>query len=1142
MSKKNLLLLMRLQLVLIGALFVASQALALPGFAQLLTLSKKHVSLEEVFAEIRKQSGYDFIVDGQLLRQGHPLDVNLVDVTVVEALDAVLRDQPLAYRIHDNTVVITPKPAIKISLPVQNTVTGRVTDVAGQPISGVSIQLKVGPTVGQLRTATDDNGNYSIQAPAGDATLVFSHVSYMTTELPVNGRSQINVTLQEKYTAIEETVVIAYGNQQRKNITGSVATITADQLKDLPPVVNLEESMKGFAAGVLVQQDNGQPGAATKVRIRGSSSLLGSNQPLYVVDGVPMTVESNIPDDGTARNSEMIAQGLNSPLNNLNPSDIESISILKDASATAIYGSRAAGGVVVITTKKGAPRGKPVYSFNSSFALQEAQVLQALNLEQFREIWTEAANNSTLNNPFLNSVRDGTYFGDANTDWMREVGVSDALTRQVNFSAAGSTNAVNYYVGVGHTGHVGTIRNTGFDRYNFISNIDIQAAKFLKIGANVNLSTSDQEIGQGGLLTNIYTFRPDVPVRNPDGSFSYSRYNARENPVAMTHAVNTNQTNLLVGSIFAEATFSPYVKLRSMLSINFNDGRQRSFFPSYSQLGGFNVSTGVGDGYAQESSRKILSRLWENTLTYNRLFNDAHLVEAIAGASWQGDTDYYLKASGRGFVQEEVLTNLSSAARDFAIGSYNTQHGLISSFGRVNYTAFDRYLLTVSGRADGSSKFGSDNQWAFFPTVAGGWRISQEPFLQAATFIDELKLRASWGLTGQQNFGPYQWRPLYESTSYDGSPGYAQLQLGNTGLRWEVTPQTDVGVDFSFFKGRLRGTFDFYDKLTRDALFHMQTPRSVGFAATISNLGSVRNRGVELMLEGDVIRTGDFTWSLMVNASRNTNRLERLNDDFLNETTGIINVPGGGSLRLGQPLGLHFGYVASGIIQNQAQIDALNAQSPDGIYHRIATAPGDILFADISGPDGVPDGKITTLDQTVIGNPMPNLWGGFSTTLRYKGIRLMAMFNYTMGNDVFWASQGQMINFIGAASPSFGENKLVSVLGRWTPERPTEQPRVVYGDPSGNQLASSYYVHDGSFVRLNNLYLEYTVPQKTLGWTQFFNSFQLFGSARNLLTFTRYPGANPETSHIFNSDLNAGRDLNFFPVAKTYTLGIRAGF
>lgn len=1140
---KRFQLLMRLQLTIVSFLLVVSQAVALSGFAQRLTLSRKNVSLEEVFAEIRKQSGYDFIVEGQLLKKGHPVDVNLVDASITEALDQVLSDQPFTYTIHDNTVVIKAKEARKITLRLQKAVTGRVTDVAGNPISGVSVRLKVGEKVAeQVSAFTADDGQYSIQAPEGEATLAFSHVSYIATEVPVDGRTQINVTLQERFTDLDETVVIAYGNQQRKNITGSVATITADQLKDLPPVVNLEESMKGFAAGVMVQQDNGQPGAATKVRIRGSSSLLGSNQPLYVVDGVPITVESNIPDDGSARNSEMISQGLNSPLNNLNPSDIESISILKDASATAIYGSRAAGGVVLITTKKGSSEGKPTYSFNSSIAVQQAQALDVLNLQQFKEIWTEAANNSTLNNPFINSVRDGSYFGDANTNWMNEVGVSDALTRQVNFSASGGTEHVRYYAGIGHTGYAGSIHNTGFDRYNFISNLEIDAADFLKIGANVNLSTSDQKIAPGNLLSNIYTFRPDLPVRNPDGSFTFSRYNAAENPVASTHIVNTNQTNLLVGSVFAEATFARDFVLRSMLSINYNNGNQRAFYPSFTNIGGYNVTTGTGDGYAQESSSRAVSHLWENTLRYNRLFVDRHQIEAIVGASWQGDRDHYLKASGRGFVQEEVLTNLSSATRDFFIGSYGTQEGLVSFFGRVNYTLSNRYLLTVSARTDGSSKFGTDNQWAFFPTVAGGWRISQEPFMQSLRFLDELKLRASWGMTGQQNFGPYQWRALYESTSYDGLPGYAQIQLGNSGLRWEITPQTDVGLDFSFFKGRLRGAFDYYDKLTRDALFPMQTPLSVGFLTTISNLGSVRNRGVELMLEGDVIRTADFTWSLMVNASRNNNRLVSLNDDFLNAATGIINPPGGGALRLNKPLGLHFGYVAGGIIQSQEQLDALNAQASDGIYHRAGTAPGDILYLDITGPDGVPDGKVTTLDQTVIGNPTPNLWGGFSSTFSYKGIKLTAMFNYTAGNDIFWTSQGQMINFAGAALPSFGENKLAMVLNRWTPERPTDQPRVVYGDPSGNQLSSSYYVHDGSFIRLNNLYLEYAVPHNVLDWTRFFNSFQFFGSARNLLTFTKYPGANPETSHIFNNDLNAGRDNSLFPAAKTYTFGIRAGF
>lgn len=1140
MSKKNLLLLMRLQLVIIGALLVASQALALPGFAQRLTLSKKHVSLEEVFAEIRKQSGYDFIVDGQLLRQGHPLDVDLVDVSVTEALDEVLRDQPFAYRIHDNTVVITAKPAIKISLPVQQVVSGRVTDVAGKPISGVSIQLKVGSTVAQSKAATANDGSYSIQVPAGDATLAFSHISYMTTEVPVNGRSQINVTLQEKYTAIEETVVIAYGNQQRKNITGSVATITADQLKDLAPVVNLEESMKGFAAGVMVEQQSGQPGAATKVRIRGSSSLIGSNQPLYVVDGVPVIAESNIPSDGSTQNAQLINQGLNSPLNNLNPQDIESMSILKDASATAIYGSRAANGVVIITTKKGSATQKPSYQVNTSFAVQEAQTMKMLSLEQFRLLWTEAANNSTQTNAFLTAIRNGTYFGSANTDWRKELGVSNALTKQYNASASGGNERLRYYASIGHTDQEGTFKGAGFERYNMLVNMELSATDYLKFGTSINLSSSDQQSLGADLLTNVYSFRPDLPVYNEDGSYTFSPFFARENPVAMSKMTDRNNTFLLVGSAFGELQFARHFRLKSALSLNYNNGNQRSFYPSFTNLGGFNINTGLGLGYAQEGTSRILSHLWENTLNYGRLLADIHQLDVVVGASWQGDSNGFLKASGQGFPQDEVLTNLSSATTNFLIQSNRTQSGLVSYFGRANYTLLDRYIVTASARTDASSKFGQDSQWAFFPTAAVGWRVSEEPFMQSVTFLDELKLRGSVGVIGQQNFGPYQWRTLFESDSYDGGPALIQNQLGDNNLRWELTTQTDIGLDFSLFNNRLSGAFDYYHKLTDDLHYYTNIPISTGFVQTVSNLGTTRNEGLELTLDGQLIKGKDFSWSMMVNVSRNWNTLVSLNDDYLNSTTGMITPPsGGGVLQIGKPVGLMYGFAADGIIQNQAELDALNAGAVDGVYQMALTAPGDLKFRDISGPDGVPDGKITAADQTVIGNSLPDFWGGFSSTFRYKGIRLTALFNYSIGNDLRWGSQSAATNFQGG---SFGENKWDIAMNRWTPERPTENPRAVFGDPNQNARISSYYVHDASFLRLNNLILEYTLPQHILSRTNFLNNLQVFGTATNLMTFTRYPGPNPETTNLFNNDVSAGLDNSRYPVAKTFTLGLRAGF
>lgn len=1135
--------LMRLHLTLFLLIALGLQTWALPGIAQRVSIKTENAALSEVFQIIRQQTGYDFVMGTELVNMARPVNLNMENAELTDVLDACFAGQPMSYAIHERTVVVKGQLNLKLNLklriPIQVAVTGRITDAQGNPIPGVSVQWR-GSASGQESALSDENGDYTITIPRHEGTLRFTHVAYTSRDIGIAGRIRIDVVLEDAIQAMDETIIIAYGRQERKNITGAVTTISGDQIADLPAVVNIEESLKGLAAGVMVQQETGQPGSATRIRIRGSSSLLGSNQPLYVVDGVPMSSEANIPDDGSTFNTDLLQQGLSSPLNNLNPSDIETMTVLKDASATAIYGSRAANGVVIITTKSGSLGERPRFSFSTSLASQQAQTQSTLNADQFREIWTEAAENSTSTVPFIQQIRDGSYFGTANTNWEDEVSIASPITQHVNLAVEGGGKTLRYYVSAGHNNNEGTFRNAHFRRYNFLSNLSLDVSDAIRVGTSLNLSTSEQGSPHSGLLSRIYVFRPDIPVFNPDGSYTYSPFYAQANPVALSHVSHTNNTLLFVGSLFAEARFAQYFNFRTALSLNYNMGNMSNYYPSYTNEGGFTIANGPGDGYGQESVSQATSHLWENTLTYNRNFGGIHALDAVVGASWQGDMTGYLKASGRGFPQDEVLNNLSSATTDFLVRSDKTQSGLASYFGRVNYTLMDRYILMASARTDASSKFASDNQWAFFPTGAVGWRLSEEPFLRSVSFLDELKVRASIGVIGQQNFGPYQWRSLFEASQYGGQPAVTHLQLGNSRLRWELTTQTDIGLDFSLFNNRLYGVIDYYEKLTDDLHYFMNIPRSTGFAQTVTNLGTTRNRGLELTLAGDLIRSDVFTWNMSMNVTRNRNTLVKLNDDFLNETTGVITPPNTGSiLKVGHPIGLIWGYVADGIIQTTEQLDALNAGAPDGVYRNAGTAPGDILFKDINGPDGVPDGEITALDQTVIGNAAPDFWGGFSNTFRYRNLRLTAQFNYSVGNDLRWGTQMTQINF---ATQGSGENKWDIVMNRWTPENPTDQPRAVYGDPNGNALISSYYVHDASFLRLNNLYLEYGLPQSLLDRSGFLDRVQFYVSARNLLTFTRYPGPNPETTNLFNNDVSAGLDNSRYPAAKTFTFGIKAGF
>jgi TonB-dependent starch-binding outer membrane protein SusC len=477
---------------------------------------------------------------------------------------------------------------------------------------------------------------------------------------------------------------------------------------------------------------------------------------------------------------------------------------------------------------------------------------------------------------------------------------------------------------------------------------------------------------------------------------------------------------------------------------------------------------------------------------------------------------------------------LSSATQNFIIGSNKIQSGLISYFGRVNYQYDNRYLLTLSARTDGSSKFAEENKWAFFPTIAVGWRISNERFFENVDFIDDLKLRASTGVTGQQNFGAYQWRTLFQSSSYGGMPAVVQNQLGNSRLKWELTRQTDIGLDFSLFDSRLNGAFDVYEKNTSDLLYFFKTPGNTGYTTVIGNLGSTQNKGVELTLNGDVVRNKNFNWNIGLNVSRNQNKLVKLNDDFLNKTDGFITPPNTGSrLKVGESIGLIYGYVADGIFQTQAEIDALNTAAGTGFYQASATSPGDIRFRDLNG-----DGRVTSLDQTIIGNSLPEFSGGITNTLDYKGFRISGLFTYSVGNDLRWGTLSQGINFSSPAQ----ENKIAIVMNRWTPQNPTNQPRVVYGDPNANNRVSSFYVYDASYLRLKNLHVSYTLPQRLLGRTGFIKNAMIYVSGTNLLTITDYPGANPETSNLYNDDVSSGLDNSRFPISKVYSAGVRIGF
>ena len=1110
------------------------------------TLDCKDMKLEDVLSEIEQKTDFKFLYENNVFKKHKIVSISSNKEKLSRVLKKLFKKEGIDFKVTDKQIVLFPKSKTYLLLETlknsasklfQEYITGKITNAKGEPLPGATIILK-GTNTG---VSADFDGNYRIALEDDAITLTVSFIGYETKDVEIGNRKVINIQLAQAVTSLDETVIIGYGKVKRQNLTGSVGTVDVKNITNQAPTVNIDNALQGQVAGVYVTSSSGQPGASTRVRIRGNTSLLGSNQPLYVIDGIPVAPNSNIPiggPEGGRLGDELNKEGISTPIGNINSSDIESISILKDASAAAIYGSRAANGVIIINTKQGAYSGETKFEANVTVTTQNPQTLEVLNAAQFRQAWTTAVENGTRNDAFARAVLDGSYFGGADTKWEDEVSPGAPISTSYYLNVLGGSEKTRYSTSLGVNTQDGVYRNTGFNRYSFNLNLDTAIQDNWTFGTKINVSSTDQDAADGGLTQLTYNFRPDVPVFDEDGNYSFSSQFNSENPVARSKATNSNKTFLLLGSLYTQLKLAEGLNFKTLFSINHNIGNQQSFYPLFTFTGGWSRTQGNGDGYAQDSRSQSTNTLLQGTLTYDKLI-EKHNISAVLGASFEKNKSSFVKGWGEGFFNE-VLTNITNATVFTGASSFETGSGLSSYFGRVNYDFDDKYLLTVSARVDGSSKFAPDNQYAFFPAAAIAWRISNEDFLSDSSFIDELKLRASFGTTGQQDFGDYAWRTLFEAEDYGPDPSVIITQLGNANLKWETTEQMDFGVDFSFFKGRFNGGFGYYSKETKDALFTTITPGSTGYNRLIANIGDTKNTGFELELKGDVLRINEFTWNLSLNVSKNKNTLTKIADDFKDENGFLTGFPGGGRLKEGSPIGLIYGYVAEGLFQDQQVIDDLNTASPTGTYQNSQTSPGDLRFKDLTGPDGVPDGRITNLDQEVIGDTQPDFFGGFNSTFYYKGFSLSTFFTFSVGNDIEAFGLARGTNF---ASTFIGENKVTSILDAWTPDnRDTDIPRLVYFDPNNNDRTSSHYVYDASYLRLKTLNFSYTFSKETLKQLKFFDNISVFISAQNLFTITSYPGADPEASNLFNNDISAGRDNNRFPIAKVFTTGVRIGF
>ena len=971
----------------------------------------------------------------------------------------------------------------------QITVQGVVKDQTGETVIGASVMEK-GTTNG---TITGIDGDFSLNmSPNG--TLVVSFVGYKTQEVQVKGQKQLQVVLSEDAEMLDEVVVIGYGTMKKSDLTGAVSSIGNKDIKD-SPVSNLGQAIQGKISGVQIV-DAGKPGDNVSIKIRGLGSI-NNCDPLVVIDGVPTDL------------------GLSS----LNMAAVERLDVLKDASATAIYGSRGANGVVMITTKRGT-EGKGKLAVSANYSFQNAtNVPSLLNAAQYAELSNDMMVNSGRNpNPeWANPSELG-----AGTDWVDEL-LRTGVMQNYTVSYSGGNEKSHYYVSGGFLDQSGIVKSVNYRRFTFQSNSDAQVLKWLKFSNNITFSADTKKSGSYNIGDALKAL-PIYPVKNEDGSWSgpdgnSEWYGSTRNPIGPTE-LNKSQTDgyNFLANLTAELTFTKWLKFKSTFGYDAKFWFIDNFTPKYNWK-----PTPTEETSRYKSDNKSFTYLWDNYFLFDHTFAEKHRVGLMAGMSAQWNTNDYLNAQKNVFMFDNVH-EMDNGEEMYAIGGNETEWALLSYMARVNYSYEDRYLLTATIRRDGSSRFGKKHRWGTFPSVSVAWRASQEKWFPKNDYINDLKVRAGYGVTGSQaSVGNYSYLASYNTSVYPfgissgNQTALVSSTLANPYIHWEEVAQTNIGFDASLFNSRVMFSFDAYLKETRDMLVKASIPITSRFedtTTTYTNAGKVRNQGIEMSLH-TINLTGELGWETNLTATYNKNKIKDLNSDvpyYINQ----INNSYVTMLAKDYPINVFYGYVTDGIFQNQSEVNT-HAVQP-------GAEPGDIRFRDLNN-----DGVINDSDRTVIGNPNPSWLFSMNNSLSYKGFELSVFLQGIAGNKIYNANN---IDNTGMAA---AYNQTTDVLKRWQGEGTSNSmPRAVFGDPNQNTRVSDRFVENGSYLRLKNITLSYTFPKQWLQKAQIENA-RLSLSCENVATITGYSGFDPEVG------IN-GIDQNRYPISRTFSLGLNFNF
>ncbi|WKN30655.1 TonB-dependent receptor [Porifericola rhodea] len=1091
----------------------------------LINIHLKDATVQEALQHIEQATDFRFMYDVNDIRTRKKINLHESQISVYQLLEKLSREASLKFKqtnfdIDVKKVKRSSGRNNKSQAYVAISVSGKVTsDEDGEGLPGVNVLVK-GTAIG---TVTDIEGNYKIEVPETESVLVFSSIGYLSEEVIVGNRTEVNVVLLPDIKSLEEIVVVGYGTQKKSNLTGAVSSVKANEIQEAP-FTSIDQGLVGRASGVMVTQTSGMPGAVASIRIRGTSSLQGGNEPLYVIDGFPVYNGGGY--GSTGGNARM------SGLATINPADIESIEILKDASATAIYGARAANGVVLITTKSG-KEGRDQITFDAYYGTQSpVRQIDVMNALEYAKLVNEAYTNDGLNPVYDSDKMAELRANPEGTNWQDEVFRSAPIQNyQLTFS--GGDKKTNYSVSANYFDQQGVIINSGFKRYSGRVNLSRNVLSNLKFGTNLNVSRTSSDVvrtdagGAAGVVNTAMKFNPIQPVYQNEALGEYTPVNIPgiilANPVATAREqVRENTMLRLLGNIYGEWEIIPDLKAKVSFGTDLVNTKFDTFVPS-------NIFESGGVAQADISSGNTTNWLNENTLSWNKEINSDHSISLLGGITFQQNVYEGLSASSQEFVNNVLGENsLGSGSVYNQPSSSKTQWNLMSYLGRVNYNIMEKYLLSFNARVDGSSRFGSNYKYSFFPSGAVAWRLIEEGFVKDMNLFSNLKVRASYGLTGNQEIGLYQSLPTLTNNTYTLGrslvTGFYPNKIPNPDLKWEKTAQFDIGLDFGFFEERLRFTADYYHKKTTDLIYNVAVPYVSGFDTSLQNIGSVENRGIELAIGSDIIATPDFRWTSSFNISFNRNKvLELGGEEYKDVGDGDGHLKTGSVHRLivGEPIGLFYGYVFDGIFQNQAELDA-GPRSPTNWI-------GGRRYLDLGGPEGEPDGNVNaTYDRTVIGDPNPDFFGGFTNTFSYRGVELNVFMQYSYGNDLF------NYNAMELELPSGGQNVYADLVNRWTPENPSD----VYPVATTNRSAvfSDAYIEDGSYLKVKTMTLAYTFPMLN---SQKLSGLKLYLTGQNLLTFTDYSGYDPEVSYRGASNLQMGEDFGGYPQSRTFMLGVK---